>query len=392
MSLFHTMRKRHSHYNERLDSEEGKKMLEMNNFAVAGKFFLIIVGELIVIFIAVSFLIGLLTEYLPPSRIKEFLSNKFTWLQYLLGAGLGAATPFCSCSTVPITAGLLKGGVPFGPTMAFLFSSPVLNPVIIALLLSLLGYEATLVYVVVTFFGSMLTSGLLSKLGMEKQIKPLMNIESSCGAGALKEEAALVKPPTSSPGCCSSDTLQPFPLITLPTPQASGGCCAGKAEVSIQPKPSSCCSLELETAVSARIPFKAKMRRASSSAWGTFKGVFWYLLLGAGIGAFIYGFFPQDLVVRLAGPGNRWAIPIAAAIGVPMYIRAETVIPISAALVGKGMGVGTVLALIIGGAGASIPEMILLGSMFQKKMILAFALNVFVIAIVAGYLVDLLIY
>lgn len=75
-----------------------------------------------------------------------------------------------------------------------------------------------------------------------------------------------------------------------------------------------------------------------------------------------------------------------------MYIRTETVIPIIAALVGKGMGVGAVLALIIGGAGASIPEMIIFASMFKKKLIIAFALNVFLVAIAAGYLVDLLIY
>ena len=147
-------------------------MLEFNNFVTAGEFFLEIAGELILIFVAVSFLIGLLTEYLPPSRIRDFLSGRFTWVQYLLGAGLGAITPFCSCSTVPITAGLLRGGVPFGPTMAFLFSSPVLNPVILALLLSLLGYKVTVVYVVVTFFGSMAAAFLLSKLGMEGQVKP----------------------------------------------------------------------------------------------------------------------------------------------------------------------------------------------------------------------------
>jgi hypothetical protein len=129
-----------------------------------------------------------------------------------------------------------------------------------------------------------------------------------------------------------------------------------------------------------------------SATVDTLKGVFWCLLLGAVIGAFIYGFFPQDLAVTLAGPGNPWSIPIAAAVGVPMYIRAETVIPISAALVGKGMGVGTVLALIIGGAGASIPEMIILGSMFKKKLIVAFAMNVFLVAIAAGYLVDLMVY
>jgi len=134
------------------------------------------------------------------------------------------------------------------------------------------------------------------------------------------------------------------------------------------------------------------MKNASLSAWVTFKGVFWYLLLGAAIGAFIYGFFPQDIVVRVAGPGNPFSIPVAAALGVPMYIRAETIIPISAALVEKGMGLGTVLALIIGGAGGSIPELIILGSMFKKKLVLAFALNVFLVAIVAGFLVDWLIY
>lgn len=375
-------------------------MLEVNNFYNAGRFFLVIAGELVVIFIAVSFLIGVLMEYLPPSRIREFLSNRFTWVQYFLGAGLGAITPFCSCSTVPITAGLLQGGVPFGPTMAFLFSSPVLNPVIIALLLSLLGLQVAVVYVVVTFFGSMVTAALLSRLGMERQVKPLLNFQAaSCCAEDPRPDATPLKNQPASAVCCSSESTEPFPLITLPTLptfQAQGGCCPGEAETLAQkPAQSSCCSVSFEEgkeAGSAEIPFKEKMKKASLSAVATFKGVFWYLLLGAGIGAFIYGFFPQNLVVRLAGPGNPWSIPIAAVIGVPMYIRAETVIPISAALVGKGMGVGTVLALIIGGAGASIPEMIILGSMFKKKLIFTFALNVFLVAIVAGYLVDLLVY
>lgn len=137
-------------------------------------------------------------------------------------------------------------------------------------------------------------------------------------------------------------------------------------------------------------PFKARMKRALASAVTTFKGVFWYLMLGAGIGAFIYGFFPQDLVVRLAGPGNPWSIPIAAALGVPMYIRAETVIPIGAALIGKGMGVGTVLALVVGGAGASIPEIIILSSIFKRRLVFTFILTVFAVAVMAGYAADLM--
>lgn len=353
-------------------------MFELNNFVTASRFFLIIAGELILIFIAVSFLVGILMEYLPPSRIRDFLSNKFTWMQYLLGSGLGAVTPFCSCSTVPITAGLLKGGVPFGPTMAFLFSSPVLNPIIIAMLLSLFGLKITAIYVVVTFFGSMLLAAILSKTGMERQVKPLLRLQTKA------------KPAASC--CCTSETVQP--LITLNTIQAAG-CCETQPlkPVTQQTAQKPCCSVGFnEDLQTVNTPFKEKIKRASLSAVDTFKGVFWYLLLGAGIGAFIYGFFPQDLVVKIAGPGTSWSIPIAAIIGVPMYIRAETIIPISAALVGKGMGLGTVLALIIGGAGASIPELIILGSMFKKKFILAFTVNVLFVAIVAGYLVEWLLY
>ena len=349
-------------------------MFGLNNFITAGKFFLVIAGELVLIFVVVSFIIGLLMEYLPPSRVRDFLSNKFTWVQYFLGASLGTLTPFCSCSTVPITAGLLKGGVPFGPTMAFLFSSPVLNPIIIALLLSLLGLKVTVLYIIITFFGSITMAATLSKLGLEKQVKPLMNLETSCCTTGANSGITNLKFHPAATACCSSEGAQPLTLITLPTVE------------------SSCCTPNLEANASSRAPFKEKLKSASLSAVDTFKGVFWYLLLGAGIGAFIYGFFPQDMVVKLAGPGNSLSIPIAAVIGVPMYIRAETIIPISAALVGKGMGVGTVLSLIIGGAGASIPELIILNSMFKKKLIFAFVLTVFVIAVIAGYLVDILQY
>jgi hypothetical protein len=368
-------------------------MFAINNFVTAGKFFLIIAGELILIFVAVSFIIGLLMEYLPPSRVRDFLANRLTWVQYVLGSGLGAVTPFCSCSTVPITAGLLKGGVPFGPTMAFLFSSPVLNPVIVALLLSLFGLKITVIYAIVTFLGSMALAAILSRMGMERQVKPFMAFQApSCCGGGTRPQQTPVKTQPSTAGCCASGAGRP--LFAFTTIQPTGGCCAPEPKAPVQPTlQSSCCSADIDGDSDPKnIPFKEKMKKASLSAVETFKGVFWYLLLGAGIGAFIYGFFPQDLVVRLAGPGNPWSIPVAAFIGVPMYIRAETVIPISAALVGKGMGVGTVLSLIVAGAGASIPEMIILGSMFRKKLVIAFLVNVFLVAIVAGYLVDWLVY
>jgi uncharacterized membrane protein YraQ (UPF0718 family) len=79
---------------------------------------------------------------------------------------------------------------------------------------------------------------------------------------------------------------------------------------------------------------------------------------------------PGDFVLKFAGPDNPLAIPVAAAIGVPLYIRAETAILYRLALMQKGMSVGAVIALIIGGAGMAIPEMSMLGAIFRKSLLL----------------------
>ncbi|MDD4588443.1 MAG: permease, partial [Heliobacteriaceae bacterium] len=108
----------------------------------------------------------------------------------------------------------------------------------------------------------------------------------------------------------------------------------------------------------------------------------------AGIGALIYGFMPQDLLGRVAGPDNFFAVPIAAVIGIPMYIRAESIIPIGMTLLGKGMAMGTVAALVIGGAGASIPEVTLLASIFKPRLVGAFVVVILVIACITGYVFN----
>ena len=362
-------------------------MFELNNFMVAGKFFLIIAGELIVIFVVVAFIVGLLLEYITPAKIKHYFEGRLLWVQYLLGAAFGAITPFCSCSTVPVLTGLLRGGVPFGPAMAFLFSSPVLNPIIIALLLSLIGVQATLVYSVVTFSGTILAAALLSRLGFVREVKPLAAFQSGscCDADASADS-------TENGICCSGDgaeMAQGASCSIAPAGSSVGGSCCGDGDADAQQAATLGCGPSADaTTEPTDNSFKARTRRAMVSAVGTFKGVFWYLMLGAGIGAFIYGFFPAELVARLAGPGNRWSIPTAAALGVPMYIRAETVIPIGAALIGKGMGLGTVLALVVAGAGAGIPEIIILSSIFKRRLVAAFILCVFIVAIATGYIVD----
>lgn len=291
--------------------------------ATAGQFFAVIAGELILLFVGITFLVGLLQAYIPEERIRRVLSGRRQGVGNVLGAGFGALTPFCSCSTIPILIGLLDVGIPFGVCMSFLLASPLLNPVILSLLVALIGVVPTAVYAAVTFTAAAGIGWLLGRLGYGRYVKDVM-VEG-----------------------------RPEPC----------DCAAGHA---------------------------TRIRRAFSFAVSLFRQVLPYLLLGAGIGAFIYGFVPEDLIVSLAGPENPLAIPVAAMIGVPMYIRAETIIPISAVLLEKGMGIGAVMALIIGGAGASIPEVTLLAAIFERRLVAAFVVTIFTVAVLAGVVFQVL--
>jgi len=307
-------------------------MFEFSNLVTAGKFFLHIAVELIFLFIGITFLVGLIQEYIPQEKIKRFSTKVPKGIGNIVGASFGALTPFCSCSTIPILLGLLDSGIPFGICMSFLIASPLLNPIIIGLFLTLLGLKVTLIYVVLTFPAAVVIGMLIEKLGFANQVKSVAFVGGKVDDPviALTADAA-------------------FWERTLPRIKGAGG-----------------------------------------FALSLFGQIFPYLLIGAGIGAFIYGFAPEELITGLAGPSNPFAIPVAAAIGVPMYIRVETIIPIGAVLLQKGMSIGAVMALIIGGAGASIPEVTLLAAIFKKKLVAVFVITVLLVAILAGYLFNFL--
>ncbi|GAB6267039.1 MAG: permease [Methanothrix sp.] len=292
-----------------------------DNLAVAANFFLEIAVELIVLFIGITFLVGLIQEYVPDETIKRALGGRHRILGSFLGAGFGALTPFCSCSTIPLLLGMLNAGVPFASAMAFLFASPLLNPVIISLFIILLGWKITALYFSVTFLAAIVIGLMLDSLGFAAQVKSVAAVR----------------------GCCDCEQAEDA---------------------------------------------KSRVQRSARFAFSLFRQLVPYLLLGAGIGAFIHGFVPTELISSIAGSGNPFAVPVAAIIGVPIYIRAETMIPIGLALIEKGMSTGAVLALVIGGAGASIPELTLLSAIFKRKMLAAFVLTIITIAVAVGYLAN----
>lgn len=279
--------------------------------------------ELTALFLIISYLVGVLQEYIPPQKIQSILSSK-GGRGYVIAGFLGAITPFCSCSTIPFLKGLLRAKAGFGTMMVFLFTSPLLNPIIIGLFAVTFGVKVTAFYFCVTMGVSIVAGYTLEKLGFERYIK--------------SEAYAEVKPSTS---CRSS-------------------CGAKQAPVS-------------------------QWVRIWVTTWADFKKVLPYLVGGIAVGSLIYGFMPTDFIGRVASEDNPLAIPIAAVIGIPLYIRAEAVIPLSAALAAKGMGLGAVMALIIGSAGASLTEVILLKSIFKNQMIAAFLVVILFTAVSAGF-------
>ena len=292
-----------------------------DNLATAMSFFIEIAVELIVLFIGITFLVGLIQEYVPDETIKRALGGRHRILGSFLGAGFGALTPFCSCSTIPLLLGMLNAGVPFASAMAFLFASPLLNPVIVSLFILLMGWKITALYFAVTFLAAIVIGLMLDSLGFANQVKSVAAVR----------------------GCCDCKPAEDA---------------------------------------------KSRVQRSARFAFSLFRQLVPDLLLGAGIGAFIHGFVPTEMISSIAGAGNPFAVPVAAIIGVPIYIRAETMIPIGLALIEKGMSTGAVLALVIGGAGASIPELTLLSAIFKRKMLAAFVLTIITIAVAVGYLAN----
>ncbi len=285
--------------------------------------FVFLAVELTLLFLAISYLVGVLQHYIPPAKIQSILSTK-NGKGYLVAGFLGAITPFCSCSTIPFLKGLLRANAGFGTMMVFLFASPLLNPIIIGLFAVTFGLKVTLFYFIIALGVSILAGVILEALGFEKYVK---------------QEAYQETEITACASACGGRKVAP-----------------------------------------------SKWKTIWDSSWKDFKKVLPYLIGGIALGSMIYGFMPTELVAKFANENNPFAIPVAAIIGIPLYIRAEAVIPLSAALAAKGMGLGAVMALIIGSAGASLTEVILLKSIFHNKMILAFLTVILTMAMGAGFL------
>ncbi|MRX72306.1 permease [Bacillus lacus] len=276
--------------------------------------FLGIALELALLFMVISFFIHLLQMLLPYERIQALLKESSLVKSGCLAFIFAFVTPFCSCSTIPIIVNLLNNRVRFGIVMVFLFSSPILNPVILTLMTALLGWKVALFYTVITSLLSLLIGFTLEALGFEREVKKvLINHDNEKTKGVNVKGAFL-------------ETIKMM------------------------------------------------------------KHVFPFILIGAAIGGILHGAVPTDFITQHFGGERWWLVPIAAVAGIPLYIRLSSMIPITHVMVAKGMVLGPVMALMISSAGASLPELALLSSIFKVKLMMVFVISVISMATISGFL------
>ncbi len=134
--------------------------------------------------------------------------------------------------------------------------------------------------------------------------------------------------------------------------------------------------------------FREKITYANEHTLALLKKIWPYVIIGIGLGAFIHGYVPQDFLARWAGRDNPFAVPVAVALGVPLYSNAAGVIPIVHALMEKGMAIGTVLAFMMAVTALSLPEAIILKNVLKTRLLLTFFGIVAVAIVMVGYLFN----
>jgi uncharacterized membrane protein YraQ (UPF0718 family) len=355
-------------------------------------FFVNVLIEIIPLFLAVTFLAGLALEYIKPSLIREKLGGKKGVTGMLAATALGFVTPFCSCSTIPLLAGMLAAGIPISVLTAFLFASPYPVEVGMLVLGPVFGWAFAVAFVATGAILAILSGLLLQRLNWQDQIKDDFikglkpeaksdNAEGSkptcnCGADKVDEKAtgcgcgAEIKEAEESQASCGCNVEQSSPE----TP----GCACGS-----EPKPDSGYSEAV-----APDGFLQKAKSAAIYSLTFFKRMIPFILLGCSIGAVIYGFVPQDILAAYMGGSSILAVPIAALIGVPLYVSIIPIIPIVLSLSAKGVSNGAVIAFLITATAISPPELIMLSGMFKRRYLLLFISMMIIGAIVTGYVFN----
>ena len=301
-----------------LNLEKGTKLADALHFFIEDTtkiFFLLAV---------MIYIIGYARSYVSPEKVRLWLTGKSRFTGYVLAALLGAVTPFCSCSSVPLFIAFLSAGIPLGVTMAFLITSPLVNEVAVVLLGQALGLQFTVTYVATGMALGIIGGFVIDALKLERWVEPYV-----------------------------WDIKMPTPA----TPEETSG-------------------------------WRWREKYARGEAIDIIKRVWLYVLIGVGLGAGLHGYVPREWFIEHAGADNIFAVPLAVIIGIPLYSNATGIIPVAEVLLNKGVPVGTILAFIMSIVAISLPELLILRKVLKVQMLVFFVGFLFCAFVGVGYLFN----
>jgi len=290
---------------------------------IGGTAFLL--AELAVLFFGVAFLVQLVQRRLGDERVRSWMGGT-PLVSALKGIAVGFVTPFCTYSAIPMLVGLRQAGVPPAGYVAFLSAAPVLDPVLFGALLLIVGAKAAVIYTVIAFTAAMTLALTAQRVGIDRHLKPL--------------------PPelAGDSGCSTSCDGDDRPWAGL----------------------------------------REESRGAVRAATSLLRTVGPLLLAGVAIGLAIEALVSPDTVATITGNNAGWSIPLAAGLGTPLYFQTSLFVPIAHSLTAAGVGIGAIVALTISGAGANVPEFIILTKLADRTLIGIFFGYVFSVALVGG--------
>ena len=216
-------------------------------------FFLYDVPKVLLLLLGIVTVVSFLRSFVPPERVRAALAGRGVVIGTVAAALFGIVTPFCSCSAVPLFIGFLQAGIPVGVTLAFLISSPLVNEVALVLLWGLFGWEIAVIYMVAGLSVAIVGGLILGRLPLDRFLEPWV--------------------------------LQA---------REAGGAAADPAEV----KPST----------------ERRLRDAWDSTRALVRKVWPWVVIGIGVGAFIHGYVPTDVIIDIGGADNPWAVPLVTAL------------------------------------------------------------------------------
>lgn len=304
-------------------------LAQTSRLGEALNFFVYDTLKILFLLFLISTVMGVVNAYFPIERLRNFLSShRLYGLQYVFASVFGAITPFCSCSSVPLFIGFVKGGIPLGVTFSFLITSPLINEVAVAMFAGTFGWTVTGIYVLSGIVLGSIGGIVLGRMKLERWLSPwVIQIQQASERNNEEWEA------------CHLSFAERLPSIV-------------------------------------------------KEAWGIVRGVLVYVLIGIVIGAFMHGYIPEGFFEQYLSRDSWYAVPVSVVLAVPMYANAAGIVPVVEVFVAKGIPLGTAIAFMMSVVGLSLPEATMLKKVMTWRLILIFFSTVALFIILSGYLFN----